>query len=290
MITDRNPINTCYNCGKTFKKQSDLVRHKNRKTPCLIRDITPEQRSNPNRCIFCNKIFSTVGNLNKHHKICKIKNGGMDILDQKTQYEQTIRILQERDKQNIELLSDMSHQLEEMRDHIKNISNNTVNNTKIKGNNNNNNTFNFYNCNTPYTDTLRITQDDLLVENIACKMIELIYFNKDIPANHTIYLPNLREKRLLMFRGNSWDTIIGDAIPGALTPVKNAVYLVGLDKINSIYSTDEEFDRLYPVVKSAIESFNGGKEQARCEDKEIIELFKSKRDLVAPTLREKGII
>jgi hypothetical protein len=277
----------CYSCGKEFRTPSELLKHKNRKTPCLIRDITPEQRSNPNRCIFCNKIFSKKGNLTRHHKICKIKNGGMDILDQKSQYEQTVRILQERDKQKDELIGKLAHQLEELQDQFTKLSSHQT--TKIKGNNNTT-TINFNNYNTPCVDNIRITQDDLLVENIACKMIELIYFNKDIPANHTIYLPNLREKRLHVRKDNSWNTITGDAIPHTLSHVKNVAYSVGLDKINSIYSTDEEFDRLYPVVKTAIESFNGGKEQAKCNDKEIIELFKSKRDLVAPTLRKEGII
>ena len=77
-----NPINEtkCYSCGKEFTSTRDLLRHKERKTPCLIREIQPEQVNNPNRCIFCNKIFSKKENMTRHLKTCKIKNGGMDIL------------------------------------------------------------------------------------------------------------------------------------------------------------------------------------------------------------------
>lgn len=41
----------CYNCGKTFSK-AHLDRHKGRKTPCLIRDVAPEDINNPNRCVW----------------------------------------------------------------------------------------------------------------------------------------------------------------------------------------------------------------------------------------------
>lgn len=77
----------CHNCGKSFADDTHLQRHKNRKTPCLIRDISPELVNHPNRCIFCNKIFVQHQSLTRHLKICKIKNGGMDILVDKVKYE-----------------------------------------------------------------------------------------------------------------------------------------------------------------------------------------------------------
>ena len=96
---DNEEINNkkCYSCGKIFRTPNDLNRHKNRKTPCLIREVLPEQVNNPNRCIFCNKILSNKSHLTRHLNICKIKNGGMEILADKVKYEQEIRILKERD-------------------------------------------------------------------------------------------------------------------------------------------------------------------------------------------------
>lgn len=64
----------CYSCGKIFKLVTDLQRHKNRKTPCLIKTIPIDQINNPNRCLHCNRIFSNVGNLNKHLNLCKFAN------------------------------------------------------------------------------------------------------------------------------------------------------------------------------------------------------------------------
>jgi hypothetical protein len=64
---------TCDGCNKIFPTEQAFERHQNRKNPCIINNITPEQEANPNRCIFCNKIFTNIGNRNKHLKICKIK-------------------------------------------------------------------------------------------------------------------------------------------------------------------------------------------------------------------------
>jgi len=91
----------CYSCGKVFRTQANLLTHKNRKTPCLIREVAPEQVNNPNRCIFCNKIFIQKQSLTRHFKTCKIKNGGMDILVDKVKYDQEIRILKD------EIISDI---------------------------------------------------------------------------------------------------------------------------------------------------------------------------------------
>jgi hypothetical protein len=62
----------CRDCGKTFAKASDFDRHKQRKIPCLVKNLSPSQIQNPNRCLYCNKIFSTGYNLNKHQKICSV--------------------------------------------------------------------------------------------------------------------------------------------------------------------------------------------------------------------------
>ncbi|SIP86147.1 GIY-YIG endonuclease with zinc finger C2H2-type domain [Pacmanvirus A23] len=64
---------TCEDCGKIFTYVKDLVRHKNRKTPCLIHEVAPENINNPNRCQYCNNIFSKKENLTRHLKICKLK-------------------------------------------------------------------------------------------------------------------------------------------------------------------------------------------------------------------------
>ncbi|QYB17760.1 zinc finger containing protein [Pacmanvirus S19] len=73
IILNQNIPYSCDLCGKKFADNKDLRRHKARVTPCIIKEVAPEQANNPNRCIFCNKIFTNIGNKNKHLKSCKFK-------------------------------------------------------------------------------------------------------------------------------------------------------------------------------------------------------------------------
>ncbi len=107
----------CDSCEKVFRTPIELQRHKNRKTPCLIKEISEDQKLNPNRCIFCNKIFSKKSNLIKHHKGCKIKNIDVKIIDENIEYEQEIRILKEQreiDRKEIEKLHMENKEIKEI--------------------------------------------------------------------------------------------------------------------------------------------------------------------------------
>jgi uncharacterized C2H2 Zn-finger protein len=113
----------CYNCGKVFKYRSHYMRHANKKTPCIIREIAPEHANNPNRCIFCNKVLSNKSHLTRHLNKCKIKNGGMNILDEKVRYEQKIHILEEKDKQKDMELAQIKEKVSQLQDQMKQMQN-----------------------------------------------------------------------------------------------------------------------------------------------------------------------
>lgn len=287
----------CYSCGKVFSKPIDLERHKNRKTPCLIREVAPENLHNPNRCIYCNKIFTQHKSLTRHLNKCKIKNGGMEILAEKVKYEQEIRILKEQHAIIERERADDKRKLDEMYEQMKNmqekitkmeaspqvINNNTVNNTL------NNVQIIFNSFDKPSIDDIKLTQDDLLADNLVKKMVEKIYFNPELPTNHTVYRPNIKDDRL-MVHNNSWNIVVGNEVEDILITMQNRAYSAGSEKINKIYSTEEEYMKLYPAVRDAIYSFNRLGTHARCTNNDIMEIITSKRDITAKTLRDAKVI
>lgn len=70
----------CDRCGKVFKITSSLRRHQMRKTPCDLIQGNPLEKTPVGGCRFCRKTFKSKYNLKNHYNVCKIKNGGMEIL------------------------------------------------------------------------------------------------------------------------------------------------------------------------------------------------------------------
>jgi hypothetical protein len=248
-LNKRDDTNKCYSCGKIFKLFKDLERHKERKTPCLIREVTPDQISNPNRCIFCNKIMSKKENLTRHLKTCKIKNGGLEILEDKTRYEQEIRILKEKDimrdkesakykqeitelKQTMKIRDDlMINMMQKIQVGIEKNTPQVVNN-QIVNNNQVNITINGYL--TPNIDHL--LKDDFF-KNFFLKhgvstptyIVPEIWLNPDIPDNITAYIVNSQKETMTCYNGKSWKISTMDAV---CEEIRDLSYEITADLIN----------------------------------------------------------
>jgi hypothetical protein len=202
--------NKCYNCGKDFKDSTHLQRHKNRKTPCVIRDIDPADAVNPNRCIYCNRIFVQPQSLTRHHSTCKVRNGGMQILAGKTAHEQMVEEQLAAMKATIDAQAEKIKQLEQRPAGNTTNINNTTNNTNI-----NNNVNIIFNCwETPdlrqliakdadgVSKIVSIIRRELVGAPLA--LIREVWFNPDNPANHAIYLANKLTGEVLTWDGKRW--------------------------------------------------------------------------------------
>lgn len=117
--------NYCHDCGKQFVDTRSFQRHKDRKTPCIIREVPNGQMDNPNRCIHCNKIFSNKSHLVRHLKSCKIKNGGMNILVDKVHYEHEIKLLKANDKAKDNDISNLKKQMQEISKQLEQLKQNS---------------------------------------------------------------------------------------------------------------------------------------------------------------------
>jgi len=243
VINDRK----CFNCGKVFRKPVELQRHKNRKTPCLIREVAPENIRNPNRCIYCNRVFVQHCSMTRHLSICKIKNGGMEILADKVRYEQEIRLLREQLEEQKEEMNKQRNEFHGMIDEMKKqmvapVVNNITNNT-----NNITNNITINNYLTPNYkfllegDTFRNIFKRKLVQT-AMELIPLIWFNADHRENLSTYLVNKSTGETLAYDGSTWKVVPVDTVTKEL---RNRAYeitseLVTADMLN-------EFTRQIPA-------------------------------------------
>jgi len=283
----------CYSCGKTFADNAHLDRHKNRKTPCLIREVKPEQINNPNRCIFCNKIFVQHQSLNRHLKICKVKNGGMDILVDKVHYEQKIRDLEaaqiraiQREKEKDEEMKQLKAEFAQLKQQIAKpqvITNvNNINNGVI---------VNINNYTNPSIDGLTITAAEILaVDKLSKLLLQKIYFNPQQPQNHCIYLKNKKDKSLIIHDAGAWRPVTGDNIADVFNRLNDTVILRGGALVNGengpYNGIDADFTKLPGGIAARIRDFNQYTDTMSPDD--AYEVFLGGRDVVLDTIRAAG--
>ena len=146
---------TCEKCNKVFKQLGHLTKHQNRKTLCEPIQGDPTIKVGPNTCIYCRKVFKSKYNVTAHLGVCKIKNGGMEIL-----FDEVKRLKEEMK----ELKKKHPHQIQ-----------NTTNNIETQ-NNHFGHTFNF--------NFINFGEGNGVIENILnTKGIQLLSekFTQDIP-------------------------------------------------------------------------------------------------------------
>ena len=85
-------INTCVKCKRDFKYISNLKRHQNRKTSCII----PKSYN----CLTCDRVYRHQSSLCKHKKVCngvnKKKNNNKHIIKKVSKHlEKTIKVLKQ---------------------------------------------------------------------------------------------------------------------------------------------------------------------------------------------------
>lgn len=147
----------------------------------------------------------------------------------------------------------------------------------------------FHGCEFPYVDELVITRSDLQVADIGKKVIEMIYFNKDFPQNHTLYLPNIKENRLLVYRKDSWENVSGNDLTELFQIVLNCALVAGGKVINngSIY-TNDTFHELGEVLCAALIKFNNNK--CSFTDAEFLKIIRDNKHIVEETLKAQKVI
>lgn len=254
----------CLNCGKTFATAYSVDRHRNRKTPCVIRNVLPHDLHNPLRCIYCNKIFANNSNLQKHHKICVIKNGGMDLLAEKTKMEQEIKILKDTINQ------------------LKSQPNVTIINNSVV-----NNTVNIVLNNYLKPSLQHLFKDDLFLKTLnqhlvqtPVKLIPSIWFNSEIPHNLSIYLVNKNTKETLVYDGSEWQLTSIEKVSKNLRD--RAYEVTGKIITHPQFNADK-----YRDISCRLEINLQDVEASKHEISEINNIIYANRELVKPHIKKK---
>ena len=200
---------------KTKKHQEKLNSHPKTtpKSPSSHPKTTPkspfwdEENGLGYCCKYCNQIFKFKQGMYRHIKYTCKKNKDED-------FKELARLLNEKDKQIKELISDKNIQFQKMQKQIdklinklqiQNINNGTVNNGNII----NNNTMNIQLLNYKDTDYSHLTPKDYITCIQDCNhcvksLIEKVHFNTDKPENIDIYLSNIKGKYVMIYKDNEW--------------------------------------------------------------------------------------
>ena len=227
----------CDKCGREYSQKWHLTDHLNKKIPCdkLLNEIIEDdvfldnkftnkkvinsdmtsQYINDLVCIYCEKKFSTKGNLTCHIKnSCKVKkeaNNKKNIFDKLKEENELLR-----------------KQLEEEKNKSSNIivnSNNNINNNNNVDNSKNINIQNIQNIQNIYIinyDQMSKEQIDKFItkkEITECfknkyggfqtptNLTKTVHFNEKYPQFHNVYIPKINEKYGMVFNDGVWKLI-----------------------------------------------------------------------------------
>jgi hypothetical protein len=198
----------CIKCGKSFDNMGHLNRHlENRKTPCepIVGGEAPTVSIGENKCIFCGRDFTTPKRLENHIQKCRIANNkkvysngefkpGMEALADK------VKIINGKQYVSLDSLVDFK---EELKKEIKSeITGMTINNTFNGPVQINNITISFDGKQAlDHLDANKIVE---LLQGEMHKIIpaitDMVHGDPGIIQNHNVYLPNLKEDRVLVVK------------------------------------------------------------------------------------------
>ena len=270
----------CPNCLKVFNRKSNYERHMNRKFSCKIvmnstcsnskngfRNPKVEYIEKTNICYYCNRHYSTISNLNKHLKKCKVKK------EEELKQKLFDLLMKEQNKKIDEQNLFMKQQIDILQNQLKvknnNIKNNNINNNNI---NSNNKTINILAYNK--TDLSHISDKDFERIMRRCNMsvprlIEKTHYDPNKPENKNIFISNLRDRYVMQWNSKRWDLKNRDE---ALDDMYENGACVLEDKIETWEENKYQYD---PIAVRKFYKFldNKEKDQVKNKIKEEIKLI-----------------
>ncbi len=160
-------------------------------------------------CKYCDKLFSSKQSMYRHIKYSCKKNNDEDL-------KELVRLLNEQNKEFKMQNEKKDQQIYEMLEQSKTMQkqiDKLTNKLQIQNiyNNSNNNTIN-YNIkllNYNQTDYSHLTDQDYVKCIKDCNycvksLIEKVHFNEEKPENKNIYISNIKNKYIMLYKNNKW--------------------------------------------------------------------------------------
>lgn len=205
---DRDKTLRCEKCGKVFEHKGHYDRHINdRKTPCepIVGGVAPSVENNENKCVFCNRNFTSKKRLENHAKTCKVANNrkvyaggefkpGLEVLTQIVSQTDNSREITMKELAKY-LVDEMESRRSDQRvvNVTQNITQNFTQNNLIIINN-------FEGK----QNLDKINMQDV-IKTLKMEMHEIIptlteKIHHDVEENRNIYLPNLKDDKVLVLK------------------------------------------------------------------------------------------
>jgi hypothetical protein len=175
----------CENCGINFSTKGNLLKHMNKKTPCV---------KGSKICEYCNKDFRTIDRCKKHINKCANRS---NVLESK------VKLLEEKINTKGKTLENVKNTVL-----VENLANKINKNAPVNANY----IDQFVECDIKKYDRMQSPmQEDLLFvieqknDNICVpKLIELMHCNKNKPEFHNMYMKNVNSTEIKVQRDTGW--------------------------------------------------------------------------------------
>lgn len=265
------PIYTCEICGKNFYKKYIYEKHINKKYKCQIKTSNTNDNINNASTVliqlmeklkdFEDSNTKLITSLEKHNiELKKANDNKIDCLEKKSnENEAQINLLIEENK----ILREEIKKISDSKGSIVENNNNNNNNKTLVNKHSNNNTYIVIN-------KFGTETDDHITEKEARKImsrgygaipeyVNAVYYNKEKPENHNMYLPNWRDKtKVLIYDGNNWTLTHTEDV---LDDIKSK----GINFIQKKYTTLNNDNKVDSIIITKLKRFLDSYE---CEEKD----------------------
>ena len=153
---------------------------------------------NPFNCKYCDTNFTTKQSMYRHIKYSCKKNKDEDLRE-------LVRLLNEQNKIKEKQMENMQKQIDKLTNklQIQNVYNTSNNNTI---------NYNIKLLNYNQTDYSHLTEQDYIKCIKDCNycvksLIEKVHFNEDKPENKNIYISNIKNKYIMLYKNNKWQLV-----------------------------------------------------------------------------------